>query len=298
MAKLTLAELAEQIKNKTKSQNSSGNQNWKLFYKFWSIPMDTIATVRFLPDANDDNPVSFFVENLTHELVINGKRETVACGKMYGDDCPICKLSADYYDEKSPNHDRAIGKKYYRKLSYIAQVMVIDSPIEHNQEQLVKLIDFGPQVFTQIQAGFASGDLEEVPYALKGGHNFRFRKTKTGDGKNSYATSSFSPKQTDIADDLIEQLTLMNLSDYRAPRVDRATLESMLLADQTGGSYSNSDDVKPMPKTTAQESLDSIDQVEQTPANIPQESAGGEKKLSIVEQLKARAAAAKAAQDE
>ena len=161
MAKLTLKELAEQIKNKTKGQSSGGNQNWKLFYKFWSIPVDTIATVRFLPDANEDNPVSFFVENLTHELVINGKRETVACGKMHGDECPICKLSADYYDEKSPNHDRALGKKYYRKLSYIAQVMVIDSPIEHNQEQLVKLIDFGPQVFTQIQAGFASGDLEE-----------------------------------------------------------------------------------------------------------------------------------------
>lgn len=295
MAKLTLKELAEQIKNKTKGQSSGGNQNWKLFYKFWSIPVDTIATVRFLPDANEDNPVSFFVENLTHELVINGKRETVACGKMHGDECPICKLSADYYDEKSPNHDRALGKKYYRKLSYIAQVMVIDSPIEHNQEQLVKLIDFGPQVFTQIQAGFASGDLEEVPYSLKGGHNFRFRKTKTGDGKNSYATSSFSPKQTDISDEVIEQLQLFNLADYRAPRVDKATLESMLLADQTGASFNSGAEAgdAPEPKAPVLQQT-----AEPTPSQVPENKSaeGGEKKLSMVEQLKARAAAARAAQ--
>ena len=295
MAKLTLKELAEQIKNKTKGQSSGGNQNWKLFYKFWSIPVDTIATVRFLPDANEDNPVSFFVENLTHELVINGKRETVACGKMHGDECPICKLSADYYDEKSPNHDRALGKKYYRKLSYIAQVMVIDSPIEHNQEQLVKLIDFGPQVFTQIQAGFASGDLEEVPYSLKGGHNFRFRKTKTGDGKNSYATSSFSPKQTDISDEVIEQLQLFNLADYRAPRVDKATLESMLLADQTGASFNSGGEAgdAPEPKAPVRQQA-----AEPTPSQVPENKSaeGGEKKLSMVEQLKARAAAARAAQ--
>lgn len=293
MAKRSLAQLTEQFSQKA-SEGAGNNADWKKFFNFWKADMDTTSTVRFLPDANEDNPLGFLVENLTHTLVVNGKRETVPCLKMYGEDCPICALSQSYYDEKSPDHNETLGKKYYRKKSYIGQIIVIDTPIEHDQEQLVKLIEFGPAVFKQIQAAFKSGDLEEAPFELKGGYNFRIKKTKSGEYA-SYTTSSFAPKQTDIDDEVIARLELYDLSDYRTPRVSRDVLEAMLVADQTGASVPKADaddEAKPLTlnkKPAAAESSAASTATTEAPAK-PQ--------MSLVEQLRAKALAAKAAQAE
>ena len=286
MTKKSLADYASAFAQKT---SGGGDTSWRLFFNFWKAPVDSTSTVRFLPDANEDsNPMGFLVENLVHELVINGKKEKVACLKMYGEDCPICALSQKYYDEKSPDHNQTLGKKYYRKKSYIGQVLVVETPVEHDAEQLVKLIDFGPAIFKSIQAAFASGDLEEKPWSLKGGYNFRIRKTQAGEYA-SYTTSGFAPKQTDVADEVIEAINLYNLADYRAPKVSRETLEAMLLADQTGSAFNGDDGddepaAKPAPaavKPAATTTAAATSTEEAAPA--------GEKKLSVVEQLKLRA---------
>jgi len=295
MAKKSLADLASAFASKA-SGEGSGNQQWKLFFNFWKAPVDSTSVVRFLPDADEDNPMGFLVENLAHELVINGKREKVPCLKMYGEDCPICTLSQKYYDEKSPDHNEQLGKKYYRKKSYIGQVMVIETPIENDQEQLVKLIEFGPKIFKQIQTAFQSGDLEVPPFELKGGYNFRIKKSKSGEYAD-YGTSSFSPKQTNVEDDVIDSLKLYNLTEYRTAKVSREVLEAMLLADQTGGSMPAGtkeeapakEAAKPAAvKSVAAESVEP----EETPAATPvkAEAPAGEKKMSVVEQLRARAA--------
>jgi len=297
MAKKNLADIAAAFASKT-SGESSGNQTWKLFFNFWKAPVDSVSVIRFLPDADEDNSLGFLVENLAHELTINGKREKVPCLKMYGEDCPICALSQKYYDEKSPDHNQALGKKYYRKKSYIGQALVIDTPIEHDQEQLVKLIEFGPKIFQQINSAFGSGDLEEAPFELKGGYNFRIKKTKSGEYAD-YGTSSFAPKQTDVADDVIEALNLYDLKQYRTPRISREVLEAMLLADQTGTAYNESkegeDKPAPAPAPVSAPKAKVAGDAAPAPAPAPAE-ATGEKKLSVVEQLRARAAAQKAAE--
>lgn len=288
MTKRSLADIAAALASKT--GGGGGNDDWKKFFPFWKADTGSISTVRFLPDLDEDNPLGFLVENLVHELVINGKKEKVACLKMYGEDCPICALSSKYYDEKDPEHNQALGKKYYRKKSYIGQVLVVDSPVEHDADQPVKLIEFGPAIFKAIQAAFQSGDLETAPFELKGGYNFRIKKDKSGEYA-SYTTSSFAPKQSDVADDVIEAIELYNLADFRAKKVGREQLEAMLIADQTGGSLARDEDEDdtpapaPAPKAAA------------TPAPAPA-AEGGEKKLSVVEALRARAAAAKAASAE
>lgn len=286
MTKRSLADLASAFASKNNS-DSSGNQTWKLFFNFWKMDVDSVSTVRFLPDADEENPMGFLVENLAHELVINGKREKVACLKMYGEECPCCALSQKYYDEKSPDHNEKLGKKYYRKKSYVSQVLVIDTTIDHDQEQLVKLMEFGPKIFKQIQSSFSSGDLEEAPYELKGGYNFRIKKTKSGEYAD-YGTSSFSPKQTDVADDIIESMSLYNLADYRSPRITRDVMEAMLLADQTGGTFTadKAADAE-TPKETAKPAA-KAEQADSAPA--ADAAPAGEKKLSVVEQLRARAA--------
>jgi len=288
--------------NFAKKGNAGGDQNWKLFYPFWKMPDDSTAVVRFLPDLDEENSLGFLVENLQHELVVNGQKKKVPCLKMHGDDCPICNLSRKFYDEK--NED--MGKRYYRKKSYIGQVIVVESPIEHDQQALVKLIEFGPAVFKQIQAAFQSGDLEEAPYEFKGGYNFRIKKTKSGQYA-SYNTSSFAPKQTDLDDEVIEAITLYNLVDYRSKKVDAATVEALLVADQTGQSYDDGSEgdapaaaTDAAPAATAPAAAKAAPATVKTedapaPATSPAVAAVASKTSNVLEQLKARSKAKAAA---
>jgi len=313
MARKSMAELTAQWASKTTS--TGGNQNWKKFFQFWKMPDDSTIIVRFLPDADGDNPIGFLVENYTHTLYVNGDKKTVPCLKhMHGEKCAVCELSAKFYadaKEAERNGDIAekdrletLGKKYYRKVSYIGQVLVIESPIEHDAEQLVKLIDFGPKIFKVIMAAYKSGDLEceNGPDDLKGGYNFRIKKTK--DGKwSDYGTSSFSPKQSDVDDSIIAQIELYDLKEWREPRQDPTIIEAMLLADRTGASYDNqesSDDHTPAtPATPAPEKPAPAAPAEQKSAEPPAEQAAppvqSSKANDVIAQLRAREAAKKAA---
>lgn len=296
MAKRSLAELQAAFSNKTNAQNTSYDQNWKKFYQFWKMKVDETAIVRFLPDADEDNSFGFLVENLTHELNINGKRETVACLGMYGEHCPICEASRNFYTEEGDTSPR--GKKYYRKKSHIGQVLVVESPIEHNAEQVVKLIDFGPKIFKLIQASFKDNEMEQAPYELKGGYNFRIKKTKNGDYAD-YGTSSFSGKATDISDDVINTLELFNLSEFRAKRLDADALSAMLEADMHGGTVaprapSAPADAPAQPREAAPSApAETSVKTESAPASAPAEDSGSNN--DYLAQIRARAAAKKAA---
>lgn len=283
----------EALKNAFDKKNTGGStdQSWKLFYPFWKMPDDSMAVVRFLPDLDDENSLGFLVENLQHELVINGQKKKVPCLSMHGEDCPICALSRKHYDEKNDE----LGKKYYRKKSYIGQVIVVESPIEHDQSQLVKLIEFGPAVFKQIQAAFQSGDLEEAPFEFKGGYNFRIKKTKSGQYA-SYTTSSFAPKQTDLEDDVIEQLNLFNLADYRGKKMDIATVEAMLVADQTGSSFNDGseEDDSSVTQEPVKTEVKKETKMEQKEVEESAPAPVSNKASSVLEQLRARAKAQKA----
>ncbi len=280
-------------------KTGGGDASWKLFYPFWKMDEGAQAVVRFLPDLDEDTSLGFLVENLNHELVVNGEKKKVPCLSMYGESCPICELSRKYYDEDN----EALGKKYYKKRGYIGQVIVIESPFEHDQSQLVKLIEFGPKIFKIIQAAFQSGDLEEVPFEFKGGYNFRIKKTKSGQYAD-YGTSSFAPKQSDLDDAIIAQLNLYDLKSYRTKYVDRATLEAMLIADQTGKAFKADEEedatttneaviaavAAPAVTAPAAEEAPAAAAVAAAPAAEPVKSTS-----SVLEQLRARAKAAQAA---
>jgi hypothetical protein len=299
-ARRSLADLRKAFDSKASTENS--NSDWKKFFSFWKMPEDTTTIVRFLPDLNEDNPMGFLVENLTHELVINGERKKVPCLSMYGEDCPLCEESRKHYDAG----DEVMGKKYYKKRSYIGQVLVIESPFEYDAEPLVKLIDFGPKIFKQIQSAFQSGDLENPPYELKGGYNFRIKKTKSGQYAD-YGTSSFSPKMSDVGDDILENLELYDLSTYRTKQISRITIEAMLQAEKTGTRVNEDDedvvvDDQPVQKVAVKTAVASVAAKVATRKEEPEvqaeEPAGGQKASAVLDAIRARAAAKKAAAGE
>jgi hypothetical protein len=289
-----------------------GEGTFTKFYNFWKMQDGETAIVRFLRDSNPDNPRQFIVENLTHSFTINGKKRVVACLSMFGEPCPACEESREFYSQAEragetkdrPGQLMGAGKKLYRKKEYIGQVHVQSSPIEFEKNEGHEFempIGIGPQIFKLIQSAFSSGDLEEVPFEQKGGYDFRIKKTMQG-GNANYTLSSFAPKQSDLSDDIIANLNPYDLSTLRNRKTDRATMEAMIIADRTG---------QPMASQGAQNDDDSLNftsskavaaAVAATPGVTPPQDeaqpvpeASANKVNDVLAQIRARAAASKAA---
>lgn len=235
----------DQLRNAFKKQDTNESRP-NNYYPFWNMKVGEQATIRFLPDANSENPLGFMVEKLMHTLVINGENKTIPCLKMYGeDDCPICKVSSAYYKAE----DKVLGKKYWRKKQHLVQALVVEDPLPDDSETgeshegKVRVIALGFQLYNIIKESFESGELEEIPYAYKNGCNFVIKKTKQGEYDTYAVGSKFARKTSSLDEDEIAAIEeeLLDLETLLPAHPTYEKVESMLEADITGGSYSDSD---------------------------------------------------------
>lgn len=252
---LSLEQLRSAFKKDAKTEGG-GNQN--NYFPFHKMQMGESATVRFLPDADKSNPMGFLVEKRSHKLKINGQDRTIPCLTTYGDECPICKVSAAYYKAD----DKVNGKKYWRKLQYTAQVLVVDSPIppeagEPAANGQVKLMTINPQLYKVIKEAFESGDLENIPYQYDVGTNFIIKKDQQGEYA-SYIMSKFAKRETALDDETIEFVTaaLKELSTTLPRKPERAEIEAMLEAEMTGSEYKAGAATAAAPAAAAEDDAD------------------------------------------
>lgn len=238
------------------------------YYPFWNMKAGQRAVIRFLPDLDGKNPRMFMVEKVSHNLTINGQKKTVPCLSMYGDDCPVCKVSQDYYKV----NDKINGKKYWRKKQYIAQALVIEDPLpadadsgETHQGQ-VRHIALGYQLYNIIKEAFASEDdpLEDAPQSFEGGYDFIIKKTEQGEYSTYTMGTKFHSKQRPLSEEelvvaeegMIELATLLP----KHPGVEK--VRAMLNADLNGEDYQDdskrgssasddADDETPAPRAPA-----------------------------------------------
>jgi hypothetical protein len=236
----------EQLKAAFKQPERSGNTLPNNYYPFWNMKNGEQAIVRFLPDKDSNNPLGFLVERLSHALTINGERKTIPCLRMYGEDCPICAVSAAYYKDG----DKENGKKYWRKKSHIAQALIVEDPLDADDdtgetaEGKVKFISLSYQLYNVIKDAFESGELEEVPFAYENGCNFIIKKTQQGDYPNYTTGSKFARNESDLTADEIEYVEeqLAELSTLLPANPGREKVEAMLEAALTGGEYVDDND--------------------------------------------------------
>jgi hypothetical protein len=215
---------------------SENNGFWDKFYPFFKMEFDDVATFRFLPDLDEENPLGFVVENKYHVLNINGKQKRVACLSMYGKPCPCCATSQKYYNELG---DEAMGKKFWRKIDYVAQGIVVNSPFDYPIEpgtNPVRLISLGPKLFKKIETAILTGDFDVEPFDLVEGCDFRIMKTKQGDYA-AYDNSDFARKSTPVPDSVVEAMTLYDLKNFRYGEIEAEQMEAMIQAALTGAAY-------------------------------------------------------------
>lgn len=249
--KQSLAALKAAFQTPEREQRESLPNN---YFPFWNMKPNERAVIRFVKDADDNNPRGFMVEKVFHTLTINGQKKSVPCLSMYGDDCPICKVSQDYYKVK----DDVNGKKYWKKKQYIAQALVLEDPLPPGPDGethvgKIRYIALGYQIYNIIKEAFASDELVDVPYSFEGGYDFIIKKTEQGSYSTYVVGTKFKGAQRPLTDE--------ELSVVEEGMIDLATLlpknpgiekvQAMLEADLNGGDVKDDEEeFTPRTKTT------------------------------------------------
>jgi hypothetical protein len=201
----------------------------KAVYPYWNIPEKQTATVRFLPDKDEDN-AWFWAERQTIRLpfngVVGGDRPTsspvvvtVPCVDMFGDVCPIIAETRPLWKS---NED--LARRYWKKRSYIAQGFVLSSPFPEAEppENPIRRFFLGFSLLEKLKAGLRDPEMENVPTDFLNGTDFKIKKTRKGD-YNNYDTSEWSRRSRPLSEAeqiAIEQHGLWNLSDFKGQRPD------------------------------------------------------------------------------
>lgn len=250
MSKNTLESLKAAFKTPDREQRDSLPNN---YYPFWLMNNGQKSVIRFLPDRDQDNVRGFLVEKVFHNLTINGQKKNVPCLTMYGEDCPICKVSQDYYKHK----DDVNGKKYWRKKQYIAQALVLEDPLEpnkdsgENHEGKVRYVALGYQLYNIIKEAFASDELESVPYDFEDGYDFVIKKSEQGQYSTYVVGSKFknSPRGLTEEELAVVEEGMIELATLLPRNPGEEQTQAQLNADLNGESVEESaDEDAPAPK--------------------------------------------------
>ena len=249
-----MASLAE-IRAKLKEQEANagggnrGPQGPNPIYPFWNIKEGESATMRFLPDSDQDNTF-FWKERLMIKLPFAGiKGQTdsrpvqvqIPCMEMYGDTCNILNEVRGWFKDPSLED---MGRKYWKKRSYIFQGFVTDNPLTDDQapENPVRRFIIGPQIFQIIKAALMDPDMEELPTDYTAGVDFRLNKTSKG-GYADYGTSNWARRDRPLGDAEMAAVNthgLFNLSDFlpkKPGEVEQKVMHEMFEASVDGEAY-------------------------------------------------------------
>ena len=229
------AKLKEQEGRANGEKSSSGGDN--AIYPFWNMKEGQSSTLRFVPDGNPDNAI-FWAERLMIKLPFAGvKGETdsrpvtvqVPCMEMYGESCPILNEVRAWF--KDPTLED-MGRKYWKKRSYIFQGFVVDNPLSDDTtpENPIRRFIIGPQIFQIIKQALMDPDMEELPTDFTAGVDFRLNKTSKG-GYADYSTSSWARRERPLTDKEMAGINahgLFNMSDYLPKKPGEVELKVMV----------------------------------------------------------------------
>jgi hypothetical protein len=249
----SLAEIRARIAAQENKSNkgASGATSDNAIYPHWNMDEGTIATVRFLPDANSSNTF-FWVERQIIKLPFNGVKGDpnhkqvvvqVPCVEMYGDSCPILAEVRPWYKDETL---KEMANKYWKKRSYLFQGFVRQNPIGDDKTPAnpIRRFIISPQIFTIIKSSLMDPEMEELPTDYMRGLDFNIKKTSKG-GYADYSTSNWARKEsalTEAEQAALESHGLFNLADFLPKKPTEAELrviKEMFEASVDGQPYDN-----------------------------------------------------------
>jgi len=234
----SLAEIRAKLKEQENraSGGSNGPSGPNPIYPFWNMKEGESATLRFLPDGNSDNTF-FWKERLMIKLPFAGvKGETdsrpvqvqIPCMEMYGESCPVLNEVRGWFKDPSLED---MGRKYWKKRSYIFQGFVTDNPLADDEapENPIRRFIIGPQIFQIIKQALMDPDMEELPTDYTAGVDFRLNKSSKG-GYADYSTSNWARRERPLSDaemNAVNTHGLFDLNDFLPKKPDETAVKVM-----------------------------------------------------------------------
>jgi hypothetical protein len=137
-----------------------------------------------------------------------------------------------------------MGRKYWKKRSYIFQGFVTDNPLKEDTvpENPIRRFIIGPQIFQLIKAALMDPDMEELPTDFTAGVDFRLNKGSKG-GFADYGASNWARRSRPLTDTEMQAINthgLFNLSDFlpkKPTEIELKVLTEMFEASVDGEAY-------------------------------------------------------------
>jgi len=246
----TLAEIRARLQaSENKGSNNSQGGGDRSIYPHWNMEEGQSASLRFLPDGNTKNTF-FWAERAMIRLPFAGvkgemdSKQTIVqvpCVEMFGEACPVLAEVRPWFKDKSLED---MGRKYWKKRSYIMQGFVRENPIgdDKTPENPIRKFIIGPQLFTLIKGALMDPELEELPTDYLRGLDFRVAKTSKG-GYADYNTSKWARKEsalTEVEQAAVDAHSLFDLSTFlpkRPGEVELRVIKEMFEASVDGQPY-------------------------------------------------------------
>jgi len=246
-----LAEIRAKLAAMDNKPGGSQTGGDNAIYPFWNISEGTSATLRFLPDG-DPNNTFFWTERQMIRLSFPGikggdmKPTTVQvpCMEMWGEQCPVHNEIRPWFKDPSLED---MGRKYWKKRSYIFQGFVVDSPLQEDTtpENPIRRFIIGPQIFNIIKGALMDPDMENIPTDYVNGTDFRLAKTMKGQYAD-YSTSKWARKESALSEEQLAAVDthgLFDLKDFlpKKPTAEEVDVIYNMFQDSVNGELYDND---------------------------------------------------------
>ena len=168
--------------------------------RFWQPEVDKagngMAVIRFLPaPAVDGDDALPWVRTFSHGFQGPGGWFIDNCLTTLNEKCPVCEHNNTLWNS-GIEANKEIARKQKRKLTYVANILVVSDPSNPSNEGEIRLYKFGKKIFDKITEAMNPEFADETPvnpFDLWEGANFKL-KIRNVEGYRNYDKSEFAAK--------------------------------------------------------------------------------------------------------
>jgi hypothetical protein len=193
----SLDKLTKAIEASTQSNSEAGSKDDT---RMWQPSVDKsgngMAVIRFLPaPAVDGDDALPWIRVFSHGFQGPGGWYIDNCLTTLNEKCPVCEHNNTLWNS-GIEANKDVARKQKRKLSYIANILVISDPSNLENEGQIKLFKFGKKIFDKITEAMNPEFADETPvnpFDMWEGANFKL-KIRNVEGYRNYDKSEFADK--------------------------------------------------------------------------------------------------------
>ena len=199
--------IAEVDKLKSSGQKKEQQVDERIWYPQVDKPGNGFAVIRFLPAVDgEDIP---WAQTFSHSFKSNPNKWFIEnCPTTLEGKCPVCEANSVLWNSGIEKNKEVVRLRK-RRLTYIANILVIQDSAEPENEGKVFLFRFGKKIFERINESMFPQFADESavnPFDFWEGSNFKLKIRKV-DGYTNYDKSEFvSPAPLFDNDEAIEEI--------------------------------------------------------------------------------------------